>query len=70
METGTNIVLGEQTAMKQKKTAWEIRTLWIDEKKRIISFQKLPGMQEMRFPSRDAMLAFAMEKGESGYRIM
>ena len=55
--------------MKQKRTAWDIRTLWINEKERIISFQKVPGLREMRFPTREAMLEFAMEKCESGYRL-
>ena len=43
--------------------------LWIDHTNRIISFQKVKGYEEKVFSSRDEKLAYAYEKGASGYRI-
>ena len=54
---------------KEKKEITDARMLWIDRKKQILSFQRMKGVERMSFPSREAMLLFAMEKGTSGYRI-
>lgn len=55
--------------MKQERESSGIRILWLDEKNKILSFQRMPGAQGLKFPTRAAMLAFALEKCSSGYRI-
>ena len=55
--------------MTERKNSLKERVLWIDHKNRIISFQKVFGFEPMRFPDRDAMLAFALDMGSSGYRL-
>lgn len=54
---------------KIKREITTARMIWIDRKKQILSFQRIKGFERMSFPSREAMLSFAMEKGISGYRI-
>ena len=55
--------------MTERNYSLKERVLWIDHKNRIISFQKTFGFEPMRFPDHDAMLAYAFEKGSSGYRL-
>ena len=54
--------------MKEVK-ALSPRLLWIDHQNRIISFQKVSGFEPMSFPDHESMLAYAFEKGSSGYRL-
>lgn len=43
--------------------------LWIDHTNRIISFAAIKGFEQMVFSSREEKIAYAYEKGFSGYRI-
>lgn len=43
--------------------------LWVDETDKIVSFHEEAGFLVLSFPSRDAMLTFAFEKGISGFRV-
>lgn len=54
---------------KQEEKTQTACLLWIDSDNRILSFQPADGFKRLRFPTRDAMFAFVMEKGASGYRI-
>lgn len=43
--------------------------LWVDEQDKIVSFHPEAGFLVFSFPSREAMLDFAFERGVSGFRI-
>lgn len=43
--------------------------LWVDEEGKVVSFHQEEGFRPLSFPSRDAMLTFAFEKGVSGFRV-
>ena len=44
-------------------------SLWIDWNQRVISFEKGEGFEELRYPSHEAMLRFAIQKGNEGFAI-
>lgn len=43
--------------------------LWVDWKRRVISFERVPGFNELRFPTHEAMFQFAIERGNEGFGI-
>jgi len=55
--------------MSEETRTWSECVLWIDRNNQIISFQKAEDFERMVFPTRDEKIAFAFEKGSSGYRI-
>lgn len=55
--------------MNREKEIATACLLWIDSANQIISFRHADGFKRLRFPTRDKMFAFVMEKGSSGYRI-
>lgn len=55
--------------MSEEAQTYPECVLWIDHVNRIISFQKAEGFEQKVFSSHAAKIAFAYEKGSSGYRI-
>lgn len=43
--------------------------IWIDHTNKIVSFKSAEGFERLCFSSTEEKLAFAIEKGTSGYRI-
>lgn len=46
-----------------------IYSLWINWSRRIVSFQQADGFVELRYPTHDAMLRFAVDRGFDGFGI-
>ncbi len=55
--------------MKQGKEPPTAQIVWLDEKNKILSFQRMPGARGKKFATRAAMLAFALEQCSNGFRI-
>lgn len=43
--------------------------LWVHEERKVLSFHAEEGFLALSFPSREAMLSFALKKGASGFCI-
>ena len=52
--------------MEEKQTVYSI---WVNWAKRIISFEKTEGFQELQYKSHDEMFRFAIERGNEGFAI-
>lgn len=55
--------------MKNERKEARPWLIWVDWEKRVISFQEAAGFEKLEYPSREEMLAFAIEKGSSGFAI-
>ena len=51
---------------EEEKTVYSI---WVNWEKRIISFEKDVGFQELRYKTHDEMFRFAIRKGNEGFGI-
>ena len=47
----------------------EVYSIWVNWDKRIISFEKEEGFQELQYKTHDEMLRFAIRKGNEGFGI-
>lgn len=43
--------------------------IWINWETRVVSFWKAAGFQELRYPTHEDMLRFAIERGFEGFGI-
>ena len=43
--------------------------LWVDWSRRVVSFEKAEGFEELRYETHDEMFRFAIEKGNEGFGI-
>lgn len=43
--------------------------IWINWETRVVSFRKTEGFQELRYPTHEDMLRFAIERGFEGFGI-
>lgn len=55
-------------AMEEKREN-KVFAIWVDWENRVISFSKRKGFEELRFPTREEKLQFAIEKGNEGFGI-
>ena len=44
-------------------------SIWVDWETKVISFSKENGFEELRFPTHEDKLKFAIEKGNEGFGI-
>ena len=44
-------------------------SIWVDWEKRVISFSKENGFEEMRFPPHEEKFKFAIDRGNEGFGI-
>lgn len=44
-------------------------SIWVNWEKRIISFEKEEGFQELQYKTHDEMFRFAIRKGNEGFGI-
>ena len=47
----------------------EVYSIWVNWDKRIISFAKAEGFQELQYKTQDEMFRFAIRKGNEGFGI-
>ena len=47
----------------------EVYSIWVNWDKRIISFEKEEGFQELQYKTHDEMFRFAIRKGNEGVGI-
>ena len=47
----------------------EVYFIWVNWDKRIISFEKADGFQELQYKTHEEMLRFAIRKGNEGFGI-
>lgn len=47
----------------------KVHSIWVDWEKRVISFQKAEGFEELQYPTHEEMFSFAVEKGFAGFGI-
>jgi len=52
---------------KEDETVFSI---WVDWGSRVISFSEEDGFEELRFPTHDEKLKFAVERGNEGFQIL
>ena len=52
-----------------KEEEEEMYSIWVNWEKRIISFEKVEGFQELQYKTHDEMFRFAIEKGNEGFGI-
>lgn len=45
-------------------------SIWVNWENRVISFHKVEGFEERRFPTHKEMFQFAVEKGFGGFAVM
>ena len=43
--------------------------LWIDWIRKVVSFEKAEGFEELRYATHDEMIRFAIERGNEGFGI-
>ena len=43
--------------------------LWVDWNRRVVSFEKVEGFEELRYATHDEMFQFAIERGNEGFGI-
>ena len=57
--------------MDDMRTEGEEKTVsvWVNWEKRVISFEKEEGFQELQFKTHDEMFRFAIRKGREGFGI-
>ena len=55
--------------MEQTRVVDNLWRIWVDTKRRIVSFHEEAGFHVLSFPTRDAMFHFVFEKGADGFRI-
>jgi len=46
-----------------------VYSIWVNWERRVISFQKADGFEEIQYPTHDEMFRFAIEKGNEGFGI-
>ena len=47
----------------------QMYSIWVNWEKRIISFEKEEGFQELQYKTHDEMFRFAIRKGNEGFGI-
>ena len=47
----------------------KVYSIWVNWEKRVISFEKATGFQELQYKTYDEMLWFAIRKGNEGFGI-
>lgn len=47
----------------------KVYSIWVNWEKRIISFEKVIGFQELQYKTYDEMFWFAIERGNDGFGI-
>ena len=52
-----------------KKEEEKMYSIWVNWKKRIISFEKEDGFQELQYKTHEEMFRFAIRKGNEGFGI-
>ena len=52
-----------------KEEGEKVYSIWVNWTKRIISFEKEDGFQELQYKTHDEMLRFAIRKGNEGFGI-
>ena len=52
-----------------KKEEEKMYSIWVNWKKRIISFEKEDGFQELQYKTHEEMFRFAIRKGYEGFGI-
>ena len=52
-----------------KEEEGKMYSIWVNWEKRIISFEKVEGFQELQYKTHDEMFRFAIEKGNEGFGI-
>ena len=52
-----------------KEEEEEMYSIWVNWEKRIISFEKVEGFQELRYKTHDEMFRFAIDRGNEGFGI-
>lgn len=56
----------EEMRMEEEK---QVYSIWVNWEKRIISFEKEEGFQELQYKTHDEMFRFAIRKGNEGFGI-
>ena len=44
-------------------------SVWVDWERRILSFTRVEGFEELRFPTREDKFRFAIDRGNEGFGI-
>jgi len=55
--------------MEDQEHSRAVHALWVHHQRRVFSFQKIKGFQEIRFPTHAEMFRYAVGLTESGYRV-
>ena len=53
----------------EKEKEDDVYPVWVDWENRVISFHEADGFEKLEYPTHGEMLAFAVEKGSSGFGI-
>ena len=53
----------------QKEEEETVYPIWVNWEKRIISFEKVTGFQELQYKTHEEMFRFAIQKGNEGFGI-
>ncbi len=55
--------------MEEEEKSRGTHALWIHKGLCVLSFQKIKGFLEIRFPTHEEMIRYAVRLTEAGYRI-
>lgn len=53
----------------EEKEEKSVYSIWVNWERRVISFQKADGFEEIQYPTHEEMFRFAIEKGNEGFGI-
>lgn len=54
------------TGEKEEKTVWPV---WVDWKRRIVSFREAEGFERLEYPTHEEMFRFAIDRTIEGFAI-